>query len=267
MRICILLSFILLIFFSSYVYPAIIVKQFPVSFDSPYAITIDDTGNYMWIGNFQGDIYKVSLSDSSLGQIVDHFTPFPVVKPIGGMVYDKANNLLIVTLASSPSVSGMYNIHLDTHLSELRFDISFGWPNGSAWDGSNIWVSHSDAYDRTLYLLNGVTGQVLGTIGVQSKYPTGVAYDQIYLYNLASVDGYVYRYNRQSGLRADGNGFPLPPVFTLNPTDAYAGNLVMYGTKMFWQSCAANRRIYLIDFTVNTDVSTTSVGMIRSLLK
>jgi len=268
MRIFILLFFVvLLIIYTNNVYSAIIERQFPVTFANPYAITIDDTGNYMWISNYQGDIYKVSLSDSNLGEIVDHFIPDPVVEPIGGMVYDKINNLLIVTLASSPSASGMYNIHLDTHKSELRYDITFGWPNGSAWDGGDVWVSHSDAYDRTLYLLDGDTGQQLRTIKSHAKFPTGVAYDGTYLYNLASVDGYIYRYNRLTGERADGDGFPMPPLFSLNPNDAYAGNIVICGEDRIWQSCAANRRIYRIYFKSNSDISTTSIGMIRALLK
>ncbi|MGQ9705443.1 MAG: hypothetical protein ACUVWP_00365 [bacterium] len=272
MKISLFLCFLFIFFSVIYAAFPYIDKQFAVPFANPYAITVDDTLNYMWISNFEGDIYKVSLSDSNLGQIVDHFKPLPPVVPIGGMVYDKKNNLLIVTLASSDSASAMYNIHLDTHISELRYDITFGWPNGSAWDEGNIWVSHSDFYDRTLYLLDGDNGNQLRTIGVHSKIPTGVASDTTYLYNLASVDGYIFRYDRLTGQRADGDGFPLPPLFSLNPNDSYAGNIVMYsektpGEKRFWQSCAANRRIYLIALPVSSDITPTSLGMIKALLK
>ena len=270
-----LLILILIFTIFSTVDSAYIVKEFyaPPTCLSPLGITIDDTGDYMWISDIHGTIYKVSLDDENLGEEIEQFVPDPPVTSIGGMVYDSENNDLIVVKAREPASSAMYTIELDEgpnqYDSTLRFDITFGWPNGSAWDDiePGIWIVRADYVYRELYLVHKDTGEVLeGPISVDTKYPNGLAYDGTYLYNLGNYDGYILRYDRMTGERADGDGFPLPPLFELNEGELYSGNLVMNDVGEFWQSCEANRKIYLINF-ISNNIETVSIGMIKCLVR
>jgi hypothetical protein len=221
-----------------------IVSSWPSPAQRPYGAAYD--GTYVWISCDETNNESMFRCTPETGSVVSSFK----VSTTGlfGCCYD--GSYLWYDALNASLEYNMYKV-TDTG------SVLSSWPSpvsrtvGCAWDGTYFWLS---SYFGSLGWAT-TTGSLLGSFGTSWR-PTGVMYDEYYLWTAEYNQPTVYRITT-SGSVVSSFDFPAGQPWGLGYDGEY----------MWLTSIAGQGYVYKVDFGGYPAVAPASLGRVRALFR
>ena len=203
----------------------------------PTGLTFD--GQYFWVSNWGGTIYKIDLSGTVVGSI-----PSPALWP-GGCVYDGAN-IWVTDYVGGPQI---FKLDMTTGaiLASYQIVYSYYWA-GMAWDGQYLYhgINTGGPGAHTIYKIDPTTGATVGTIPVPSQDISGLTYHDGHLWYSDSETYMLYKID-MSGVIVDSS-----PSYV----NSWLGGVTFEGGNL-WNVDYTNSMMHEYDLTTNPNFTVT----------